>query len=89
MARGLPARKRASKANLSETAGADAFGQTLNPAKGQHRRGSDPSLRSHKLRQFGSNLGYPEAAFGCSMGGRLFEDVVLPGLVPDSHGHYR
>ena len=70
------------KANLSKTAGADVFGHRLNPEKGQHRWGRDPSLRSQQLRQFGSNLGDPETAFGRSMGGRLSEDVVLPGLVP-------
>ena len=42
--------------HLSKTAGAEVFRPTLNPARGQHRRGSDPSLCADEAHQFGSNL---------------------------------
>ena len=42
--------------HLSKTAGAEVFRPKLNPARGQHRRGSDPSLCADEARQFGSNL---------------------------------
>src|SRR5450759_857107 len=65
-------------ADLSKTAGAEAVRPTLNPAKGQHRRGRDPSLRASTARRFGSNLGYPSAA-SAARGGQANSNVVLPG----------
>ena len=64
--------------NLSETAGADGSqGRTLDPLRGQHRRGSDPSSRTEKVRQFGSNLEDPMAA-AMPFRGAGFSIVVLP-----------
>src|SRR5262245_27229512 len=55
------------------TAGAEVFRPTLNPARCQHRRGSDPSLCADEAHQFGSNLETRSRPQGVDRGGRLVE----------------
>jgi hypothetical protein len=65
-------------ADLSKTAGAEGpQGLTLNPERGQHRRGSDPNLRDRVVAPLWFEPRRPDCGRNAASGGRL-SDVVLP-----------
>ena len=61
--------------NLSKTAGADGSqGRTLNPLRrGQHRRGSDPSLRTERSAPIWFEPRRPDRSRDAVSGGRLLK----------------